>query len=128
MSPEPSGFGNIGLPEGHAFPRLVYHAPTGIIIAHTRPLKRRLPSERLSMRRVSETRYALIESFPPEVSVSSFALSPTAPFLYFLTETWKEIGDTVGGDWAGLHRFNLDTRQGDMLARPGELALPAPYR
>ena len=80
------------------------------------------------MRRVSEARYSLIGDFPSAVSVSSFALSPTSPLLYFITESWREIGDTVGGDWAGLHRFNLDTRQCDILTCPGELTLPSPYR
>jgi hypothetical protein len=55
-------------------------------------------------------------------------LRPTLPELYFITESWKEIGDTFGGDWDALHRFTLDTRQCELVARPSDLAMKAPYR
>ena len=80
------------------------------------------------MRSVSKARYTPIGDFTPAVSISSFALNPTLPELYFVTESWREIGDTVGGDWDALHRFTLDTRQSEIVARPGDLAVQAPYR
>jgi hypothetical protein len=129
MSTDPSNFFNdIGLPDGHAFPQLAYHHSTGTIIAHTRPLRSRPPSQRLSTRRVNEPRYTVVGDFPPTISISSFVLSPTLPLLYFITERWREVGDTVGGDWEGLHTFSLDTQQCDRVIQPGELMAQAPYK
>ena len=128
MSPEFSrSFDDIGLPTGHACPHVAYHPPTGTVIVHTRPSKSRLPSHRLSIRRVHDTRYTLVADFPPQVSISSFAVSPSLPVLYFLTDTWRESGDTVGGDWHALHRYALDTADCEIVAQPGELKVPAPY-
>lgn len=127
--PKPSAsFDDVGLPDGHAFPELAYHQPTGSIIAHTRPRESRLPSHRLSIRRVSESRYTVIGDFPPSISVSSFALSPTLPILYFITFAWSDHNGNVGGDWDALHRFTLDTHQSEIVARRGELVPPDHYR
>jgi hypothetical protein len=121
-------FSDVGLPDGHAFPELAYHQPTGSIIAHTRPRESRLPSHRLSIRRVNEARYSVIGDFPPSISVSSFALSSVLPILYFITFSWSDHGGNVGGDWDALYRFSLDTHQCEVVARRGELVPPDHYR
>jgi hypothetical protein len=123
-----ASFNDVGLPDGHAYPELAYHQPTGSIIAHTRPRDSRLPGHRLSIRRVSESRYSVIGDFPSSISVSSFALSPALPILYFITFTWSDRNGHVGGDWDALHRFTLDTHQSEIVARRGELVPPDHYR
>jgi len=126
--PSSPSFSDVGLPDGHAFPELAYHQPTGSIIAHTRPRQSRLPSHRLSIRRVNETRYTAIGDFSPSISVSSFALSSLLPILYFITFGWSDHNGTVGGDWDALYRFTLDTRRCDLVARRSELIPPDHYR
>lgn len=126
--PSSRSFNDIGLPDGHDFPELAYHHPAGTIIAHTRPRESRLPSHRLFIRRVSEARYSLIGDFSPAISVGSFALSPTLPLLYFITETWSEHGGIRGGDWDALYRFDLDTRRCEVVVRGGELIPPDHYQ
>ena len=121
----------VGLPDGHAFPVLAYHPPTGSILAHTRPIKSRLPCRRLSLRRVNGTRYRPIADFPPSISVENFLLHPQLPLLYFITYVWKEceLGiNPPGGDWDALYCFNLNTRKSKIVARRGELVLPDGYR
>ena len=122
-------FTEIGLPNGHGFPELAYHYPTGYIIAHTRPLESRLPAARLSIRRIGESHYSPVGDFPPAISVSSFALSPKLPLLYFITSEWKDyVNGPPGGDWDSLYRFFLDTRCCEVVARRGELVPPNSYQ
>jgi hypothetical protein len=118
-------FSDIGLPDGHAFPKLAYHHPTGTIIAHTRPKNSRSRSRRLSIRRLTESRYRSIDELEPATSVESFVISAMLPVLYYVTYQWSPDG---GGDWHGLHRFALDTHDSVVVARPGELVPPEPYR
>ena len=126
--PIPS-FGDVGLPEGHAYPELAYHAPTNSIIVHTRPLDSVLPIRRLSIRRTSEFRYRLMDEFPPSVSVESFVLSVTQPVLYLLTYTWSEYPNgPPGGSWEALYRFNLETGMSEVIVRHGELMPESPHR
>ena len=126
--PSLPSYSEIGLPDGHASPELAYHRPTGSIIAHTRPRESRLPSKRLSIRHVAETRYTAIGDFPPSISASSFALSPSQPIIYFVTDVWSDENGTVGGNWDALHRYNVDTRQIEIVAHRGDLAPPDHYR
>ena|ERR1039458_1651927 len=123
-----SSFQDIGLPKNHAYPTLTYHPQTGSIIALTRPVtESRTPCHRLSIRRLEEARYSPIGNFPPQVDVTSFALSPKLPVLYLNTFFWKEceLGfNPPGGDWDALYRFNLNTQQSEVVARPGELISP----
>jgi hypothetical protein len=122
-------FQKIGLPDGHGFPVLAYHPATGSVLAHTRPIESRLPCRRLSLRRVTETRYRPIGDFAPSVSVESFVLHPRLPLLYFITYVWSEhTNGPVGGDWDALYRFNLNTIQSEIMARRGELFSPDGYR
>jgi len=121
-TPSSPSFEEIGLPEGHAFPELAYHHPTGAVIAHTRPRESRLPGHRLFIRGVKESRYSLIGEFPPAISVSSFAVCPILPLLYFITFSWSEFENgPPGGFWEALYQFTLDTRKSDVIARRGEL-------
>jgi hypothetical protein len=131
IKPPPLHLGSqkIGLPDGHGFPVLVYHPPTGSVIAHTRPLKSSLPCRRLSLRQVNETRYRPIGDFPPSVSVESLVLHPQLPLLFFITFVWsKHVNGPVGGYWVALHRFDLNTLQSEIVARRGELVLPDGYQ
>ncbi len=128
-SPLPKKFQKIGLPDGHAFPVLAYHPPTSSVLAHTRPIKSRLPCRRLSLRRVNGTRYRPIADFPPSISVENFLLHPQLPLLFFITYVWSEhVNGPVGGDWDALYCFNLNTRKSKIVARRGELVLPDGYR
>jgi hypothetical protein len=126
--PSSLSYKDVGLPDGHSSPELAYHPPTGSIIAHTRPGESRLPSQRLSVRRASESRYTVIGDFPPAISVSSFALSHTLPILYFITFAWSEHNGHVGGNWDALYRFDLDTHQCEVVARRDQLVPPDHYR
>ena len=124
-----ASFADIGLPDGHGFPRLAYHHPTRSIVAQTRPLDSRLPSSRLSVRRVTEPRYTPIGQFSAEISMSSFVLCRTLPLLYFVTSRWTEKRDgVVGGDWESLQSFALDTRQSAVVASQGQSVVPDGYR
>ena len=124
-----ASFADVGLPDGHGFPRLAYHHPTRSIVAQTRPLDSRLPSSRLSVRRVNEPRYTPIGQFSAEISTSSFVLCRTLPLLYFVTSRWTEKRDgVVGGDWESLQSFALDTRQSAVVASQGQLVVPDGYR
>ena len=115
-------FDAVGLPNGHAFPTIAYHEPTRTLIALTRPLKAKLPGERLSFRRISETHYHPIGEFSDAASVQSFVLDPCRPSLYFLTYIWRELkAGESGGDWDGLYHFDLERHRCDRLARRGEL-------
>jgi hypothetical protein len=128
-TPSSPSFKEIGLPDGHAFPELAYHCPTGTVIAHTRPRESRLPSHRLSMRLVKDSRYSPIGDFSPAISVSSFAVCPTLPLLYFITSTWSEHENgPPGGCWEALYRFTLDTRESEVIARRGDLIAPEGYQ
>lgn len=119
----------LGLPSGHGYPKLAYHPSTGSIIVHTQPVESTLPSRRLSVRRLNESRYRLIGDFPPEISIENFVLHPSLPLLYVNTFIWKEyINGPVGGDWDALYCFNLDTLQSEILVRSGELIPPDGYR
>lgn len=123
---------DIGLPAGHGDPKLIYHPPTGSVIVHTRPRDQSiLLCRRLSFRRLDETRYRPIGDFPPQVDVTSFALSPKLPELYFNTIVWKECEKGInppGGYWDALHRFNLNTLESEIVACPGELISPGHYQ
>jgi hypothetical protein len=122
-------FKDIGLPDGHAFPELAYHRPTGTVVVHTRPRESLLPAHRLSIRRVNESRYSPIGDFSPAISVSSFAVCPTLPLLYFITSAWSEHENgPPGGSWEALYRFTLDTRESEVIARRGNLIAPEGYR
>lgn len=123
-------FQKIGLPKGHAYPKLAYHPPTGFIIVHTQPVESSLPCRRLSLRRVNGTRYRPIADFPPSISVN-FLLHPRLPLLYFITYVWKEceLGiNPPGGDWDALYCFNLNTRKSKIMAQKGEIILPNGYQ
>jgi hypothetical protein len=118
----PKSFEKLGLPTGHAFPRLAYHEPTSTLIAHTRPRKAVLPGDRLSFRRIGETHYQPIGEFPEGISISSFVLDPYRPALYFMTFAWRELdGGGWGGDWEGLYRFDLEQHRCDRLCQRGDL-------
>ncbi len=127
-TPSPQKFQKVGLPEGHAYPELAYHLPTGSILAHTRPVEPGLPGRRLSLWRVAETRYHPIGDFALSISVESFVLHPQLPLLYFITYVWSEHSNgPTGGNWEALHCFNLNTFQCEIVARRGELIPPDDY-
>jgi len=124
----PSRFEAVGLPEGHAFPRLAFHRPTQTVIAHTRPRESPFPGERLSVRHVKERLYRSVGDFPPGISLSSFAVASKAPLLYFISFAWSEFENgPPGGDWDTLCQFRLDTSDTQILARRGELIAPQGY-
>jgi|ERR1022692_665882 hypothetical protein len=134
-------FQDVGLPEGHAFPKLAYHPATFSVIAHTRLSDQsRPPCCRLSLRHVTETCYRPLADFQPSVSLDSFTVHPRLPFLYFITFIWTEPakdpllrehikGPVVGvGDWDALYRCRLDTLQSEVVARQGDLVPPHGYQ
>jgi hypothetical protein len=124
MRESPKSFEGIGLPKAHAYPQLAFHEPTQTLIAHTRPLKSRLPGDRLSFRQVGGSRYQPIGSFTEGISIDSFVIDPTRPALYFSTLAWEigEAGPT--GNWDGLFRFDLAEHRCEELARRGRLRAP----
>jgi hypothetical protein len=128
QAPRPS-FLDIGLPEGHAFPRLAYHPPTRTILAHTRPKDSHvLPIERLSIRNVKDSQYSAVAQFPPDIAIPSFAINPAAPLLYFLTYRWRErVDGPPAGDWEALYRYALDSRDCEVVLRHGEIEPPEDY-
>jgi len=114
----------VGLPAASQVLRLAYHEPSRTVIAHLRPAKG--PSGgKLFFRWATATEYQPVWDCPAGTSVESFALDPSRPALYFLTNTWQ---DRVDGSWAGnwdaLHRFDLAEHRHDELTRYGQL-LPA---
>src|SRR5687767_5254434 len=124
MSGESKSFEDVGLPHGHAYPRLAFHESTGTLIAHTRPLKSTLPNERLSFRRASESRYQPIGDFPDGISIESVVVDATRPALYFSTLEWQMGDDGPEGNWDGLYRFDLEEHRCELLARRGRLRAP----
>ena len=121
--PHIPSFDDVGIPAGHAFPRLAYHALSKVLIAQTANIEAKTPIERLSMRHVSQERYSLVMPFDDNISISSFATADNEPLLFFITFTWNERG----GNWDALYRFRLDSRTGEVVAKRGELLLPPPY-
>jgi hypothetical protein len=118
-------FERIGLPQGHAYPEMAFHSPTGSVIVQTRARKSPLPGFRLSWKRLNGTFYRPIADFPPSVSMQNFVLHPRLPLLYFITYVWSEhVNGEAGGDWEALYRFNLNTRNCRVVARRGQLVLP----
>jgi hypothetical protein len=121
----------VGLPLGHASPKLSYHASGGFLVAHTSPRKSDLPVKRLSIRRVNEERYRPLGDFPPDISVESFVLHRDKPIVYLSTYAWHLLPNdraVAGGNWRALHRFDLDTLKEEVLVRQGEMILPAGHR
>jgi hypothetical protein len=121
-------FEAVGLPRGHAFPTVAYHQATRTIFAHTEPLRPALPTKRLSFRRVADKQYQPIGEFPADISVESFVLSPSQPFLYYSTNRWKHEGDGASGDWEGLYRFDIGAHRSEQLAQRGKLHPPSGYQ
>lgn len=119
-----SRYNSLGLADGQVPHDLEYHPPTSSVILHTRNREGRLPSFRLSIRSASEERYSPVGEFAAGTSVHSFALSRTAPILYYNTVRWGEHDGLVGGEWDALYRFTLDSRRCDVVARRGELIPP----
>jgi hypothetical protein len=121
----PKSFDQVGLPNGHGFPTVAYHEPTGTLIAHTRPTRAGLPRDRLSFRRPGDPRYQPIGEFADAVSVKSFVLDSTRPVLYFVTYEFRELeGGQSAGNWDGLYRFDLERHRCARLAQPGHLHDP----
>jgi hypothetical protein len=114
-------FEDIGLPNGHVCHRLAYHQAAGAVIAYTGPHKSRFPARRLFIRGIGDSSYRPIGEFPIETSISAFALSPTLPFLYFLTYAWEEAKGGIGANWDALYRVGLDSLQCEVVTRRGEL-------
>lgn len=121
---EVPSFEDLGIPAGHAYPRLAYHEGTQTLIVHSAKAESQIPEQRLSIRHVNEPRYGPVMEFSSGISPSSFAIAEDGPWLLFVTLAWTERG----GDWDALYRFRLDERTGEVVARRGELILPAGYQ
>jgi hypothetical protein len=127
-------FEMIGLPKGHAYPKLAYHPRTALLIVHTRPVKSILPGGRISLKRLNGSRYRSIANFPSSVSASSisvesFLLHPHLSLLYFITYVWSEYPNgPPGGDWDALYCLNLETQKNKTIVQKGGLAPPDGYR
>ena len=91
-----SRYSSVGVVDGQVPHDLDYHQPSSIIL-HARNREGRLPSFRLSVRHASEERYSPVAEFPVGTAIHSFAVSRTAPLLYFNTVRWSEGGDGFAG-------------------------------
>jgi hypothetical protein len=116
---------SIGLP--CAPTTLAYHQPTSTLIAHAGPDDEWPPRNRLYFRRATDTRYQQIAGFADNISIDSFALDPSRPSLYLVTNAYEVNGGEggAGGDWDGLFRFDLEQHRCEQLTRPGKLRTPA---
>jgi hypothetical protein len=133
-------FEDVGLPPGHGFPELTYHALTSSVIVLTRPKERQLPCKRLSIRKANEAKYTEVVTLPENISVKSFVLSKTLPAMFFITNKVEKherrgILSTLGlphqelepepirymADWDALYCYDLNAGKHDVIARNGEL-------
>ena len=120
-------FESVGLPNGHASPKLAFHELTGTIVAHTRQRAPETNLQRLSIRRANESRYHIVGDFPSSISISSFALDQTRPLLYFNTVLWTSTQGNASGNWNAVYRFSLESMHCELVVRRGELTLPEGY-
>ena len=110
-----SGFEDIGLPVGHAYPEVQFQPAIETIVVRTRLRNNEAPIHiyRLSARHKTESTYHPICEMDDSQSVSSFAVCLTKPILYY---TVSEFSDGHNY-WEGLYRHSLETGITDCVIR-----------
>lgn len=127
--PNEKSFQDVGLPDGHAYPKLFYHHATETLIVQTEPRDKVLTTKRLSYRRLIDREYRSVCCHENDISVESVALAPTKPSIYFTTNRLHAMEDRLTGqNWAGLWQFDPSSREAKEIVTEANLVTPDSYR
>ena len=119
-----------GIPEGYAYPELYFNPPTGRLIVSVAD-KAAQHHRRLFVRSISEPVYRPLTDYPDDITVSSLAVSPSAPVAFFISDRWSlhlgRGGEFWGGDWHAITRCDLASLTLTECAPRDELLFDPPF-
>lgn len=126
--PKGTTWQELGIPEGYAWPKLLYNPPSGTMIVQVegngeagwRPT-------RLYVKHKDAIQYAQVGDPDEWTSFDNPVTSLTQPLLGYIVMTWRKTGDAIGGDWKDLNVLNLQSGVVERSIRNGELILPEEF-
>lgn len=121
----------LGVPEGYAWPQLLYHSPTETVIVEVRPKEHEALGKRLLRRHRSDPKYQVVGNPAPSISYEDPVASDRHPLLFFNVMRMQRFEEevSVSGDWDGVYRYDLSNPSKDPVRCLGEgdLQFPEPY-
>lgn len=112
-----------GIPEGYAYPRLLYNAASEMMIIQVEGTDELRP-KRLYMKHKDAPKYEQVGSPEDMTSYEDPVVSISHPLLAFNVQTWQKLEQGVGGDWKELQVLDLEIRTCVHSVKKGELILP----
>jgi Clp amino terminal domain, pathogenicity island component len=126
--PKGTTWEELGIPEGYAWPKLLYNPPSETMIVQVESQGPEfLPPRRLYMKHKDAARYTQVGDPDEWTSFDSPVTSLTQPLLGYNVMTWRKTGDTIGGDWKELSVLNLQSGVIERSVKKGELRLPEEF-
>jgi Clp amino terminal domain, pathogenicity island component len=113
-----------GVPAGYMPNKLLYNPASETVIVELRSRPHLLRS-RLFMRRKGADAYEQIGNPPEDLSYESPVTCDKQPVVVFNSLTWSKV--KTGGDWAGVHSFNLNTKELAVCISPETLRFSEPH-
>lgn len=126
--PKGTTWQELGIPEGYAWPKLLYNPPSETMIVQFESNDEVIwRPKRLYMKHKDAARYTQVGDPDGWTSFDSPVTSLRHPLLGFNVMTWHKTGDTVGGDWKELNVLNLKSGVTERSIKNGELILPEEF-
>lgn len=125
LLPTKPTWAELGIPEGYAWPQLVFNPPaeTMILQVQCRDITNWRPT-RLFMKHKDAEKYTQIGTPDDTTSYESPFTSLKQPLLAFNVMTWRKIESGVGGDWKEIRVVDLGTGTVQNSIKHGEVILP----
>jgi len=113
----------LGIPEGYAWPQLVFNPPAETMILQVKCRHIWLPT-RLFIKHKDAEKYMQLGTPDEMTSYESPVTSLKQPLLAFNVMTWRKSESGVGGDWKELQVIDLRTGIVQNSIKHGEVILP----
>jgi hypothetical protein len=84
----------------------------------------RIPATLILFRRVQEQKYSELKGISPDLTCEYVVTAERAPVAYFNGSILKPHKEFWGGDWVGIFRVDLETRESTLLLGPKQLDVP----
>lgn len=126
--PKGSTWQELGIPEGYAWPKLIYNPPSEIMIVQFESNDEVIwRPKRLYMKHKNAARYSQVGEPDEWTSHDSPITSLTQPLLAYNVMTWHKQGNSVGGDWKEIDVLNLRTGVIEDSIKNGDMILPEEF-
>jgi hypothetical protein len=112
-----------GIPEGYSGPTLLYNAASETAVLEVHAAGETFRPARLLMRPKGAAAYEPIGNPGDEVSYESPVTCESLPVVVFNSMNYGK----AGGDWLGVYRFDLPTREMSLCLSKDNFVVPAPY-